>query len=379
MAPTKKSSSSSTNKKRKSSANTKRKTRSKMPPPDTLMTPTVVKILATSNMMTIKEVGRLGQTSKSIQGAIDDEVWKCILLHMDYKIPNDVAAALGHKWILQKATSNNECLTPSYPRIPPPRLSKDDIMIMYQIGYIHPDDETMYASRGTVTKYGLSELLRGGKTFVNVDPIVVGDAYVHSWQDGKVAVGPDWITGKEPDDGHYIWLNVHLVRIPDKQMCCILNNMQDDDDDDDDDDYHWNIDQWLWLEKLDDSDDDIELDTLDFQDPEIDNYFDFEAGWEPMIVDLSNFSDEPQTRGLRLQLTGTATEIMARFPSVVEFFATVSLGLTKDRKIEIIGFTLEATKRWQVGAVEWDNFYKCKAENKGVTLLHILSELECPE
>ena len=339
------------------------------------MTPIVVKILATSNMMTINELGRLGQTSKSIQGAIDDEVWKCILLHMNYKIPNEIAATLGHKWILQQAISNHECLTQPYPRIPPPRLTKDDLLIIYEISYTNPDEEEKI-TRGTITKYGLTELLRRGKTFVNVDPIVVGDAMLRKGRDEKVAVVPDWLTGSEPDDGHFIVLKVWLVRIPDKKMCCILDNWQYDD-------YHWNIDQWLWLEKLDDCGDDIELDTLDFQDPEIakdlSNHFDFEAGWEPMIVDLSDFSYPSQNRGLRLQFTSMANEINARFPSVVEFFSTVSLGLTKDRKMEVIGFTLEATKIWREGGGEWDNFYKYKAENKGVTLLHILSELECPE
>ena len=189
----------------------------KMPPPDTLMTPTVVKILAISNMMTIKELGSLGQTSKSSQGALDDEVWKCILQHMDYRIPNDVVATLGHKWILKHAVSIKHCLPPTDLKgieIPPPRISRRDMIIIYEIGFQDADGKKN-VRHGTFTACKVFELVNFGGVYVDVEPLDIGDVLRDSDE-----VYPNWIEGQT----YNIWLKVQLIRIPDKKMCCIYSN-----------------------------------------------------------------------------------------------------------------------------------------------------------
>ena len=75
------------------------------------MSPELVKILALSNMLTIKEVGRLGQTCREYHSVLlddgDREVWASILNFWDPQFPyKEVIAAAGGKWIIMNAILN---------------------------------------------------------------------------------------------------------------------------------------------------------------------------------------------------------------------------------------------------------------------------------
>ena len=198
-----------------------------------LLTPTIVKILAISNMITVMELGRLAQTCRANHIGIDndEDMWACVLKQMDYKIPKDVIATLGHKWLVKQVVSNKTPIfeilnkTPIFENLinslPLPRLSSDDMMIIYEIGFSQNGEEKV--SRGCITGNDLEPLLSQGHVWLPVaDPMVVYTSNVNSPR-GYVDVGPDW-DGKE--DIIQLWVNAKVLRIPDKQICCIFSQVK---------------------------------------------------------------------------------------------------------------------------------------------------------
>ena len=346
--------------------------------PDTssvLLTPTIVKLLAMSNMMSIREHGRLSQTCRANHNVLqDDEVWASMLNHMDYKIPKNVIAKLGHKWIIKEVTLHKHTLPPTLPAMPPPRLSSDDMMIIYEIVCEDPNG-VMKVSKGTLPASCMDSLFSEGGTYECIDPIVIGEAEVarvtpSTWCPNRRSVD---IRAKGIDE-LAIRARLHLVRIPDKEMCCIFGcpgNVLG---------VEFNAEQGnVRVYQLDGSD--IDLDTHDFDDPQIsgglENYFDFNDGcWELGSMTVENYAPEGEEFWLKIRRSPMGLEIMSRFHYTVYFHVRLGMGVTPEKKVIIEGFWLDAVKAaFDSHDNERDVIRSGDSKNNGVTLAHILSEL----
>ena len=322
--------------------------------------PAIVKILATTHMLTIKELGRLIQTSSVIQSIIDDdEVWKSLLNQMEYGISSEIVGALGHKWLIKQAIMNNQTLnTPAtssdLPPIPPPRLSDDDMMIIYEIGYTRPDG-VRKVSHGSVTGHKLEELwMTDNLSLPLANPVVIGDTALHDDDYGEfriVSISPHW-WGEE--DNHLLTLKAHLVRIPDREMCCLFNNEKG---------TEFEVEEWIEIPQPDETIDD--------------------NNWSPgevLIEDVSqaNIDSDEDDTVLRIRDSPMGFEIMSRYQRGLYFVGSLSFGLIPDEgKVQIIGGRLNARKLVSHRYFNWRDFSWNPGENNGVTVAHILSELAC--
>ena len=284
--------------------------------------------------MTIKELGRLAQTCQVNQSTIhnDDEVWHCVLNHMNYKIPKGVVATLGHKWLVKQIVSNKnpieEDLTST---LPPPRLTSDDMMIIYEMGLSKNGEEKV--GRGCITGTDLEPLLSEGKIDLPlVNPIVVGNAKPY----GSNFVGP---VRNDEDDIIQFWVNAQLLRIPDKQSCCIFS----------------------------DKDSCCIFSDKDFLRVRVGRS---KSGY----IEMKN--DSP----LALRDSPVADKIKNLFDYDFFFEATVYFDVTAEKQVEMTKVVLQAKKR-KFHLIRYQVFHFIDNEplNNDVTIAHILSELQCNE
>ena len=314
-----------------------------------LLTPTIVKILAFSNMITVMELGRLAQTCRANHIVIDndEDMWACVLKQMDYKIPKDVIATLGHKWLVKQVVSNKTPIfeilnkTPIFENLinslPLPRLSSDDMMIIYEIGFSQNGEEKV--SRGCITGNDMEPLLSEGKIDLPlVNPIVVGNVKPNGWN----FVGAIW---NKEDDINQFWVNAQLLRIPDKQSCCIFS-----------DKTNLNCFSVRALNRLSRR---------------------MVRGDLPVRVEghsrlLKN--DSP----LALRDSPVANKIKKLFEYDFFFGIRVIFDVTAEKKAEMIKVVLQAKKR-KTNPYQVFHFTYDEPLNNDVTISHILSELQCNE
>ena len=217
---------------------------------DTLSLASVVTMLVISQMVTLEEVGLLMETSDDLRDVLeeDERVWDSIRSNNVYKMPQEILTTqrVDYKWLIKQmfvssSNDNNKSTCSSWKldhRNPHHRsLSNHDIVILYEIGYVVERGERCLwtdVRHGSITGddfidrflYIRENIVVGTKQHVQVPSNILLDDVINAWNNIHCHDDDD-----DDDDVVYIdfdggyttcvWLRVHLVRIPDKQVFCI--------------------------------------------------------------------------------------------------------------------------------------------------------------
>ena len=150
-------------------------------------------------------------------------------------------------------------------------------------------------------------------------------------------------------------MEAQLLRIPDKQICCIYSSKVF---------KHYRLDSH------------IKVRALDTPDGFLRGHHVQPGNWKAGFINMDASEEMQCSPELPLRFSSVSFEISKRFHYSFHTGAKVEFGVTPEGYVAIIGAVLEA-KKFSIEHCGVYPFLEYEDDNNGVTIAHILSELEC--
>ena len=192
----------------------------------------IVQVLVDTGYLEVADVGKLAQTTRELNTATTDEsIWVSLCEREGIKaqdFPRSILEAKGHCWLYQHWSCPVVKRRPPRDRLAPPSCTADQIHFSLHLRH---KGAPIYSQ--VVSGEDLSEFLgKGNSTWPLKSPIIIGKA---EWETTPL----DLLTyryGYEPGDRlglpvvcptldfHQLDVRIHMLRCTDSAMCCVFKS-----------------------------------------------------------------------------------------------------------------------------------------------------------
>jgi len=321
----------------------------------------IVQPLVDSGFVSVAQVGSLAQVSTDLnKAALEESIWAS-LCQREYPItaqfPAPVKHTKGFRWLYKKWSTPIVKRRPSPTPLAPPACKAEDISF-----YVHIKYKDVPVVSATCSAEDLVPLMEGGRVSISLgSSAILGNA---EWD----FPGCDKLSYEADDcDGFPVWCQdfdvsklhvlIHVYRATDTSMCCVFDS---------------NDSSPLLVKSAQ------VHPCLEEGDNEITRKTKFDLS-KPRSLGLLSYV-KPKGGDIRswpLRDTKEAAEISLRLPYPIRLAAALQCGVVKDDKFSICSLTLFAMEtNGDYGGSGREFRSQEEAKKHGVTLLHILSELQ---
>lgn len=316
-----------------------------------------IQLLVDNGVLGIPELSKLIFLSRAVRDAtLDDTIWAS-LCNREFPntkfLPRDIFFSKGHLWCYMQWKAGIAEQRPSRP-LPPPSCTANDIVL-----YIH----LKHRGKPFASVPILGELMETLVTEGSVDcgivkPATLGKAEWHftndeasQYEKGTLET-PLYAWWSEFDQREFD-VSIHMLRLTDLAMSCVFSPRPGDRE---------------CLEGVK-----VHPKPGKVLTPQTE--FDLSKGQQ-----WSNLSFGPWslTQSLPMKQTALAAEIKSRLPNPVVFSFDCQFSVVEGGLLAVTGFTIELMKMSGIDEDGHPETFDCRKEeaSHGVTLLHILSELQ---